>query len=89
MSVRERARGWILEIMTKRVDFLVKLDGLYDEAILLKNTINQFSSQEFEMSAEEKKDAVALMNRNLDALALLIDGILDDHWEQALLHPLI
>jgi hypothetical protein len=80
---------WVIEIMTQRADLLPKLDGLYDDAILLKNALNRMSHEDFEISDWEKMDIVDLLSRNLDGLTLLIDEILSDKWEQTLLFPLL
>jgi hypothetical protein len=89
MSLRARAMEWVIEIMSQRADLLPKLDGLYDDAILLKNALNQMSQEDFKISDREKMDIVDLLSRNLDGLTLLIDEILSDKWEQTLLFPLL
>lgn len=89
MSLRARAMEWVIEIMSQRADLLPKLDGLYDDAILLKNALNQMSQEDFKISDREKMDIVDLLSRNLDGLTLLIDEILNDKWEQTLLFPLL
>jgi hypothetical protein len=89
MSLRARAMEWVIEIMSQRADLLPKLDGLYDDAILLKNALNQMSQEDFKISDREKMDIVDLLSRNLDGLTLLIDEILSNKWEQTLLFPLL